>query len=153
MLPFAQLFAKARALLFTTLLVAANVVLAASSAGAVLPNKCTVNGQVTYQQTPCASAQPRKLPTLEELNAEQTKRRAAAVSATPDRAATAASAQTLPAPAALVLSKGIRCDGRRYCTQMTSCAEAKYFLANCPGVKLDGDNDGIPCEEQWCQRQ
>ena len=44
-----------------------------------------------------------------------------------------------------------RCDGRRYCTQMTSCQEAKYFLANCPGVKMDGNGDGVPCEMQWCK--
>ena len=43
-----------------------------------------------------------------------------------------------------------KCDGRIYCSQMTSCAEAKFFLENCPGVKMDGDNDGIPCEKQWC---
>ncbi len=42
------------------------------------------------------------------------------------------------------------CDGRTYCSQMTSCAEAKYFLAHCPGVTMDGDHDGIPCETQWC---
>ena len=42
------------------------------------------------------------------------------------------------------------CDGRTYCSQMTSCAEAKYFLAHCPDVKMDGDHDGIPCEKQWC---
>ena len=45
---------------------------------------------------------------------------------------------------------GPRCDGRRYCVQMTSCAEARYFLANCPGVKMDGNADGLPCEQQWC---
>jgi len=33
---------------------------------------------------------------------------------------------------------------------MTSCAEAKFFLKNCPGVKMDGDGDGVPCEDQWC---
>ena len=50
-----------------------------------------------------------------------------------------------------------RCDGRTYCSQMTSCAEAKYFLKNCPGVKMDGSGpgrggpgDGVPCEKQWC---
>jgi len=43
-----------------------------------------------------------------------------------------------------------RCDGRVYCSQMTSCAEAKFFLKNCPGVQMDGDNDGTPCEQQWC---
>lgn len=43
------------------------------------------------------------------------------------------------------------CDGRKYCSQMTSCADATYFLRNCPGVKMDGNNDGIPCEQQWCR--
>jgi hypothetical protein len=42
------------------------------------------------------------------------------------------------------------CDGRTYCSQMTSCAEAKYFLRHCPNVKMDGDHDGVPCESQWC---
>jgi len=44
-----------------------------------------------------------------------------------------------------------RCDGRTRCSQMHSCDEAKYFLAHCPGVKMDGDHDGIPCEDQWCR--
>ena len=43
-----------------------------------------------------------------------------------------------------------RCDGRTHCSQMTSCAEATYFLKNCPGTKMDGNHDGIPCEKQWC---
>jgi cold shock CspA family protein len=43
-----------------------------------------------------------------------------------------------------------RCDGRTHCSQMTSCQEAQYFLANCPGVKMDGDGDGRPCEDQFC---
>lgn len=42
------------------------------------------------------------------------------------------------------------CDGRIYCSQMTSCAEATYFLRHCPGVKMDGGGDGVPCESQWC---
>ena len=42
------------------------------------------------------------------------------------------------------------CDGRKYCSQMTSCAEAKFFLKNCPGTEMDGNNDGTPCEQQWC---
>jgi hypothetical protein len=45
-----------------------------------------------------------------------------------------------------------RCDGRVYCSQMTSCAEATYFLQNCPGTKMDGNNDGVPCEKQWCKQ-
>jgi len=43
-----------------------------------------------------------------------------------------------------------RCDGRKYCSQMKSCDEAKYFLAHCPDTRMDGDGDGIPCEGQWC---
>lgn len=43
-----------------------------------------------------------------------------------------------------------RCDGRLHCSQMTSCSEAKLFLKHCPGVKMDGDGDGVPCEQQWC---
>ena len=44
-----------------------------------------------------------------------------------------------------------KCDGRTYCSQMTSCAEATYFLNHCPGVKMDGGaHNGVPCERQWC---
>lgn len=47
-------------------------------------------------------------------------------------------------------SPGFRCDGRTSCSQMTSCAEATFFLRNCPGTKMDGNGDGVPCEQQWC---
>jgi cold shock CspA family protein len=43
-----------------------------------------------------------------------------------------------------------RCDGRQHCSQMTSCEEAKFFLKNCPDPKMDGDGDGVPCEQQLC---
>lgn len=43
-----------------------------------------------------------------------------------------------------------RCDGRTRCTQMHSCEEATYFLRHCPGTAMDGDGDGVPCEQQWC---
>ena len=46
---------------------------------------------------------------------------------------------------------GFKCDGRTICSQMTSCTEATFFLKNCPGTKMDGNNDGIPCEKQWCK--
>ncbi len=42
------------------------------------------------------------------------------------------------------------CAGKVYCSEMTSCDEAKYYQHNCPGTKMDGDGDGIPCESQWC---
>ena len=43
-----------------------------------------------------------------------------------------------------------QCDGRTHCSQMISCEEAEFFLANCPGLKMDGGGDGVPCEKQWC---
>ena len=43
------------------------------------------------------------------------------------------------------------CDGRVYCSEMTSCEEARWFLEHCPGTKMDGDSDGVPCESQWCR--
>jgi cold shock CspA family protein len=61
------------------------------------------------------------------------------------------------APVAAVTSSADRatpsqftCDGRTMCSQMTSCAEAQYFLRHCPATKLDGNGDGEPCEQQWC---
>jgi hypothetical protein len=59
---------------------------------------------------------------------------------------------TAPRPAASKppAAHAFRCDGRLYCSQMTSCREAKLFLKHCPGVKMDGDRDGVPCEQQWC---
>jgi cold shock CspA family protein len=44
------------------------------------------------------------------------------------------------------------CDGRTLCREMHSCAEATYFLQNCPNVQMDGDGDGVPCERQWCRQ-
>jgi hypothetical protein len=55
-----------------------------------------------------------------------------------------------PVVPAETASDSFACDGRTYCSQMTSCAEAEYFLSHCPGTKMDGDHDGIPCERQWC---
>ena len=55
------------------------------------------------------------------------------------------------APTANAAASGAsRCDGRTHCSQMRSCAEAKYFIQHCPNTQMDGDRDGVPCEEQWC---
>jgi len=44
----------------------------------------------------------------------------------------------------------MKCDGRSYCSQMTSCEEAMFFIKNCPNTSMDGNNDGVPCQKQWC---
>jgi len=49
-----------------------------------------------------------------------------------------------------ILPEQFACDRRIYCSQMTSCEEARFFLRNCPGTMLDGD--GIPCEKRWCKQ-
>lgn len=65
--------------------------------------------------------------------------------------------QILPAaqpPAAATpaaTQRAVQCDGRKYCSQMHSCEEAKAFLRSCPGMEMDGDGDGVPCEKQWCR--
>ena len=41
------------------------------------------------------------------------------------------------------------CDGRQHCSQMHSYEEAVFFINHCPGTKMDGDNDGEPCEGQF----
>jgi cold shock CspA family protein len=45
---------------------------------------------------------------------------------------------------------GFSCEGKTHCSEMISCDEAKYYLAHCPNVKIDGNNDGEPCERQLC---
>ncbi len=127
--------------------------------------KCIVNGTVTYQQDPCPIGQVRKPPSVQELNAAEKKRPEFVTTTTPDKNAITQDKAPVnpqrpekstptasnPAPAS-TLPSSFSCDGRKRCTQMKSCAEAKYFLANCPGVKMDGDKDGTPCEKQWCTR-
>lgn len=130
-----------------SLLLIATAVLAAAPSAVIgaLPNKCVINGTVTYQQEPCPSTQPRKEPTLNQLNAAEKKRRAVAASAEVGTRKDVTSAPT-------AVRSGFSCDGRQHCSQMKSCEEAKYFLANCPAVKMDGDKNGTPCEQQWCFR-
>ncbi|MFN5046908.1 excalibur calcium-binding domain-containing protein [Roseateles sp.] len=127
----------------------AAILITASGLGLAAPAyKCMVDGQLSYQQSPCPSGQQRKQQSLEELNAEEWRRRAASA-ATPAKAP----APHTGTPGPTILPKETstyRCDGRRHCSQMSSCAEAKFFLANCPGVEMDGDRDGIPCEQQHC---
>jgi len=46
-------------------------------------------------------------------------------------------------------SSHFKCDGREHCGQMGSYEEALFFIRNCPNTKMDGDHDGIPCEDQF----
>lgn len=44
-------------------------------------------------------------------------------------------------------SGGFTCSGKRYCREMGSCAEARFYLTQCGLSRLDGDGDGVPCEK------
>ena len=114
--------------------------------------KCTINGSVTYQNDPCPSGAQKKLPTVEQLNAERQKSPPPVGDKRDVPWPSAASVKSSVSNSGAPPASSFKCDGRVYCSQMTSCAEAKYFLSTCPGVKMDGDRDGIPCEKQWCGR-
>jgi len=42
-----------------------------------------------------------------------------------------------------------QCEGKIWCSDMRSYEEAVFYLRNCPGTKMDGDGDGVPCERQF----
>lgn len=48
----------------------------------------------------------------------------------------------------LQLAQSYSCSPRRYCSKsISSCQEARWYFTNCSwGGALDGDNDGVPCE-------
>lgn len=52
----------------------------------------------------------------------------------------------------MAASEQFQCQGKAHCSQMSSCAEATFYIRNCPNTKMDGDGDGQPCEEQLCGR-
>jgi hypothetical protein len=57
--------------------------------------------------------------------------------------------QSLPHPDIYRLETAqVSCQPRRTCKQIGSCDEARWYLYNCSwGGRLDGDNDGAPCEQ------
>ncbi|MFH5924085.1 thermonuclease family protein [Roseomonas xinghualingensis] len=59
-----------------------------------------------------------------------------------------AAATPAPAPArsSPASSSGFSCGAKQYCRQMTTCAEARFYLSQCGLSRLDGDGDGVPCE-------
>lgn len=44
-------------------------------------------------------------------------------------------------------SFGFTCGGKKYCSEMSSCEEAKHYLGQCGIKMLDGNGDGMPCEK------
>jgi endonuclease YncB( thermonuclease family) len=46
----------------------------------------------------------------------------------------------------VLTAEGFICGSKTYCKQMTSCAEARFYLNECGLTRLDGNGDGVPCE-------
>ena len=44
-------------------------------------------------------------------------------------------------------SQQFHCGSKRYCSQMSSCAEAYFYFKHCGLKRLDRDHDGVPCEK------
>ena len=63
------------------------------------------------------------------------------------RGARVASATRASAPTVAVgTSVPPTCGTKTYCREMSSCEEARFFLAQCGLTRLDGGGDGVPCE-------
>ena len=67
--------------------------------------------------------------------------------ATASAPAPRAPAAPTAAPTPATTSGGFTCAGKRYCREMTSCEEAKFYLTQCGVGSLDGNKDGVPCEK------
>lgn len=57
---------------------------------------------------------------------------------------------TTGAPKRGTAEQAFTCGAKTYCSEMASCAEARFHLASCGLTRIDGDGDGIPCEK-LCQ--
>ena len=52
-----------------------------------------------------------------------------------------------PTVAPMNVAQSWSCSPRKTCGRINSCEEAVWYHRNCSwGGRLDGDNDGVPCE-------
>jgi len=59
----------------------------------------------------------------------------------PSPAVSSAATPIIAAPSASA------CGNKKHCSEMTSCEEARHYLATCGIKTVDGDGDGMPCEK------
>jgi micrococcal nuclease len=57
------------------------------------------------------------------------------------------------APVALTQVADASCGKKLHCSEMSSCAEAKFYLTQCGVKSLDGNGDGTPCESLCSQQK
>jgi len=60
------------------------------------------------------------------------------------------SSPLLPVMAQEQHGASLHCEGKRFCSQMRSCAEASFYASHCPETQLEEDERGVPCGVQLC---
>lgn len=55
--------------------------------------------------------------------------------------------RSVQAPALARATNAYQCTGKQHCSQMASCGEARFYQQHCPDTMMDGDGDGVPCED------
>lgn len=58
-----------------------------------------------------------------------------------------AASRSTAAPTSQPVVSGFSCGTKRTCGEMSSCAEARFYLNSCGLQRLDRDRDGVPCEK------
>ena len=61
-----------------------------------------------------------------------------------------ARAANTPVLASASRTASFTCGRKTYCREMASCAEARFYLQRCGLSRIDGDGDGVPCEQRHC---
>ncbi|MDV2452500.1 excalibur calcium-binding domain-containing protein [Xanthomonas hortorum] len=116
------------------------LLLVAGAGGYAYVNRDTLMPEPALTETPSASAA--RTPAGRTLPDRALAQSSPAVTAPASASRTSAT----PAP-----TPHYSCGGRTHCSQMTSCDDATYVLQHCPNTEMDGDHDGVPCEQQWCR--
>lgn len=75
----------------------------------------------------------------------QTRGASTTAPAAPAQPQTPAAVQQQSADAVQGSPTGRTCGAKRFCREMTDCAEAKFYFDQCGQTALDGNHDGIPC--------
>lgn len=144
--------------MITNLLLVMFALYSANSLGVIF--KCTdSNGRMVYSDTACGTNANRQAVEHQPLPETETQssffsrlvdKISSIFNRSPNNHSQNSESLTLRTTPS-IKQKNFQCDGRTHCSQMTSCDEATFFLNNCPGTKMDGNYDGVPCEKQWCQ--
>ncbi|MEZ5671763.1 MAG: excalibur calcium-binding domain-containing protein [Thiotrichaceae bacterium] len=115
-----------------------------------LSSQPAVNNHVSPSESPASGSE--KLARILVSSIETTPPAAPPAVVEPPHAQPVPISPPKPVTAPAAATSNYRCAGKTHCSHMSSCEEATFYLRNCPGVKIDGDGNGIPCEKQWCRR-